>query len=292
MTEKLHRSRYPLGLNTYILYHSPCFDGFGAALAAYDIFGDRAKYIPVNYGQPPPELPDDAAIFILDFAFERDVLLAWEKRCEYITVIDHHDTNLHKLEGLIFAHFDMNKSGAVLAWEFFHGEKAPLFFQYLQDRDLWKFELPNSHEVAAGLKAYKFDFDTWAELVEEVPKLIEMGKTILPYQARMTEEACRNARLIEFQGYKCPVVNTTTYLSEVGMKLLDLYNTEISMFWFVDAKGLFRYSLRSKPGGPQVQKLAEKYGGGGHPTSAGFVSHGDIFGLDPGHSLNFKRYDL
>jgi uncharacterized protein len=282
---------YPLDGNIQVLYHMPCFDGFGAALAAYSIFGDRAKYIPVNYGQEPPTLPDDACIFILDFAFERKILLEWEKRCQFITVVDHHDTNLHKLEGLTFAHFDMAKSGAVLAWEYFNKCEAPLFFQYLQDRDLWKFELPDSKEVAAGLKAHPFDFDTWAELTEQVPKLIEMGKIILPYQERMTQEACRNARMVQFAGYDCPVANTTTYLSEVGMKLLDLYDSKISMFWFVDGKGLFRYSLRSHPGGPEVQKIAERYGGGGHPTSAGFVTHHDIFGIDHGHSLDSRKFD-
>jgi uncharacterized protein len=264
----------------YVFYHMPCFDGFGSALAAYKVFGKKAKYIPVNYGQPTPEVPDSASVFVLDFSFEKEILLDWKKRCKSVAVVDHHDTNQHKLEGLDFALFDMKKSGAVLSWEYFHGTEAPDFFKYLEDRDLWKFSLPNSKEIAAGLKAFKFDFTVWSELMNTLPKLASMGEVILPYQDRMSEEACRNARVVKFEGYQCPIVNTTTYLSEVGMKLLDLYpQYEISMFWFVDEKGLFRYSLRSRRKGPAVQKLAEKHGGGGHPTSAGFVSDHDLFGI-------------
>ena len=40
--------------NTFILYHKNCPDGFGSALAAYSYFGNKAKYIPVNYHEPVP----------------------------------------------------------------------------------------------------------------------------------------------------------------------------------------------------------------------------------------------
>jgi len=33
-----------------------------------------------------------------------------------VVVLDHHQTAQKALEGLNFAHFDMTKSGAVLAW--------------------------------------------------------------------------------------------------------------------------------------------------------------------------------
>jgi hypothetical protein len=53
----------------YVLYHSNCYDGFGAAYAAWKKFGDEGtKYLPVSYGFPPPEMPDAKAVSIVDFS--------------------------------------------------------------------------------------------------------------------------------------------------------------------------------------------------------------------------------
>ena len=35
--------------NIVVLYHADCLDGFGAAYAAWEKFGDTAEYIPVQY---------------------------------------------------------------------------------------------------------------------------------------------------------------------------------------------------------------------------------------------------
>ncbi|WP_199245523.1 hypothetical protein [[Phormidium] sp. ETS-05] len=72
---------------TYILYHGHCYDGFGAAWAAWKALGDNdAQYIGVNYGEPQPEIPDDAAIFIVDFSYPRDVLIELKERSSSLLV--------------------------------------------------------------------------------------------------------------------------------------------------------------------------------------------------------------
>lgn len=79
--------------DTYVLYHGNCYDGFGAAYAAWRVFGDDATYIPVVYGQPfPPEVPVGATVYILDFSYPRDELIehhGWSKK---LVVLDHHAT--------------------------------------------------------------------------------------------------------------------------------------------------------------------------------------------------------
>lgn len=48
--------------------------------------------------------------------------------------------------------FDMGKSGARLAWEFFHGDDAPPdFIRYVEDGDFFQFKLPESEAVQEAL---------------------------------------------------------------------------------------------------------------------------------------------
>jgi uncharacterized protein len=60
----------------------------------------------------------------------------------HLIVIDHHKSAMIELHDISNTHFDMTKSGAMLSWEFFHpGKEPPKFIRYIQDRDLWKWEL-------------------------------------------------------------------------------------------------------------------------------------------------------
>lgn len=157
----------------YILYHGNCYDGFGAAFAAWLRFTDDAIYIPVNYGQPiPPEIDGADEVYIVDFSYPRVDLERMAKRVRKLVVLDHHHTAEQALAGLELGPghqitFNMAKSGAVLAWEYFHGSDertVPEFFMYLQDRDLWTFALPQSREVSMALRSYPFDFKVWSDI--------------------------------------------------------------------------------------------------------------------------------
>ena len=132
-----------------VLYHANCTDGAGAALAAFIAMGDTAEYIPVQYGYPPPMYGPSDIIYIVDFSYPRSVLMDMADRVSMVVVLDHHKTAKADLEGLehdnMKVFFDMNKSGAVLTWEYFHPDRpTPLLFNHIQDRDLWKFERQGS----------------------------------------------------------------------------------------------------------------------------------------------------
>ena len=57
---------------TAVIYHASCPDGFGAAWAAHRVLGERAQYLPMNHGDPIPQMDDDARVYILDFSFDRE----------------------------------------------------------------------------------------------------------------------------------------------------------------------------------------------------------------------------
>ncbi|MCA9793076.1 MAG: phosphohydrolase, partial [Candidatus Eremiobacteraeota bacterium] len=150
---------------THVLYHAQCPDGFGAALAAWRVLGDTAVYLPVAHGEAPPDLPAEARVAIVDFSYTRDVILGMRERLADMVILDHHKTAEEELAGLDFATFDMHKSGARMAWEYWHpDEPVPELVAYIEDKDLWRWELPQSKEVSIALHAYPMDFNVWSQL--------------------------------------------------------------------------------------------------------------------------------
>ena len=252
-----------------ILYHGHCADGFGAAWAAWRKLGDDASYVPVLHGPPPPELPRETAVTILDFSYSRVEMLSMRERHKELRVIDHHRTAEVALSGLDFATFDNSKSGAVLAWEHFHpGVDVPELLRYVMDRDLWLHELQHSREVSAALASYPMDFKVWNEL--DVAALAKEGVPILRYQREQVRLACQQARFDDLAGHQVPVVNATVFGSEIGEALLALYSeAPFVVIYFDRADGKRQWSLRSREDF-DVSRIARLFHNGGHRQAAGF----------------------
>jgi hypothetical protein len=233
------------------------------------VLGDAATYCPVSHGDPPPELPPDASVLIVDFAFPREVTLALKARVRALVILDHHKSAQEEIGDLPFVHFDMDRSGAMLAWQYCHpDEEPPPLIGYVQDRDLWRFELPNSRAVTAALGSYPMDFQVWSTL--DVADLAREGEAILRFRDQTVASIVGFARWGEIGGYRVPVVNATAHWSDVGEAMLKKYpEAPFVGAWFEDAEGTRRWSLRSRPGF-DVSVVAKKLGGGGHAQASGF----------------------
>ncbi len=254
----------------YILYHKNCEDGFGAAWIAWKALGNQAEYIPVQYAESPPELPDRSKVTIVDFSYPREVIIELNERMESLWVLDHHKTAAQDLAGLEFATFDMQKSGAILAWEYwFPGESAPPLLQYIQDKDLWLFQLENSLEVSAALRSYPKDFEIWDSLTID-----DLAKDGIAIQRAINIQVSKHVEIAALQnvgGYLVPVVNATCYLSEIGDQLNARYSdTPFAACYFVREDGKRQWSLRSR-GNFDVSEVARRFGGGGHRNAAGYT---------------------
>jgi oligoribonuclease NrnB/cAMP/cGMP phosphodiesterase (DHH superfamily) len=273
----------------YVLYHSQCPDGFGAALAAWMALGDSASYQPMIINGPLADIPDGSRVIMVDFAYSRPDVDALAKRCQ-VVIIDHHETNLRAMAGLptfelssspfgrskepgVVVHIDMNKSGAYLAWEYFHENKqVPLFFEYLQDRDLWRHKLAASKEFSAALQAYPYDFEVWKSLTQNVPKLLVEGEAILRFTTMLAAQFAAEAFMGKVGEYTVPCVNAPSALrSEVGNLLLRMYPDALfSAVFRASWDGKILYSLRGN-GKINLSVFAEQFpGGGGHPDASGF----------------------
>lgn len=255
---------------THVLYHANCSDGFGAAYSAWRVLGERALYLPVRHGDPPPELPAESRVAIVDFSYSREVLLHLQQRVERVLVLDHHKSAQSELAGLDFAHFDLEKSGARLAWERWHPDQPlPELLAYVEDRDLWRWKLPQSREVSLCLQSYPQDFLVWDQL--EVENLRREGQAIVRFQNQQVARAVSRARLGQVGNYQVPIVNSCLFQSEIGDELCARFpEAPFVGVYYVNQLNQQAWSLRSV-GEFDVSMVAQQFGGGGHRNAAGFA---------------------
>jgi uncharacterized protein len=294
------KTRKGRSMKTYVLYHGNCYDGFGAAWAAWKRLGTSCAYIPVNYGQPPPEMLDCDRLYILDFSYPRDVLLDLAQKIFHVTVIDHHKTAQADLEGLgrpahefdvehtiagLYTRFDMKESGASLAWNYFYKPQppevcwTPQIIKYVKDRDLWLFQQPDSKEVHAWLRSQPFELPHWNWLNHcltddaEYVRVVAEGTAILRSQQQDVENMCRHPRWVTLGGYSVPCVNATVLFSECGDHLCeDFPDAPFAAYYLDRSDGKRQWGLRSRSGF-DVSTIAKQYGGGGHAAAAGFTTN-------------------
>jgi hypothetical protein len=254
-----------------VLHHGGCADGFCAAWIVRKILGDGAEYLPVNHGQEPPDV-SGRDVTILDFSYRRPVLQEMVARARSLLVLDHHKTAEADLRDCPWAHFDLSHSGARLAWDhFFPGQPRPWLVDYTEDRDLWRWNLPESQAVNAALCSYPMTFPAWDDLARRGHEsLIPEGQAILRYQEEEILKATANATYQEVAGYRVPCVNSTTLISEIAGRLAEAPDAPFAACWFERGDGKRIYSLRSRKGGIDVSEVARRMGGGGHPQAAGF----------------------
>ena len=144
---------------TCVIHHHDCSDGCGAASwVAYRKLGQEGvEYVPCAHGDPPPEMEPGSRVYILDFAFPGEVMLDLMEGRDAL-LIDHHRTADQEIGDLPGCHLVMDRSGAVLAWQWFHpGSAIPELLLYMEDWDLWQWKLPRSREVSAALDCHPKD---------------------------------------------------------------------------------------------------------------------------------------
>ena len=275
--------RLRMTIDTAIIYHAKCADGFGAAWAAWLKYGDTATYIPAEHGSEPPQNLEDKDVIIADFSYKRQKLLDFKNRVKSLVVLDHHETAFKDLDGLDFAQFDMKRSGAALMWDYLNPNiKRPALIDYIQDRDLWNWKLPNSQEILATFECEPFDFNVLTafnrrlENEQDRKKIANQGHGILKFKEQRIEHLIEKAYLVDMSAimnsdditWQVPCLNSPVFQSELGNLLCQ--KAPFAIIWYRNAEGKYVHSLRSN-GKVDVSKIAEFFGGGGHVPAAGFT---------------------
>lgn len=296
-------------MKAIVLYHAHCQDGSVSAAVLKKFYfteeDDDVVYTPVQYGEAPPlDLCRDRTVFIVDFSYQYETMREIEAVATNMIWIDHHKTaeatvqRLRNEDHEIDVLFDLNKSGAMLtrdwvAKEIFYVHDwspesltyPPLLVRYAQDRDLWQHKLYKTHEVQAWLKVQDRTLDRTVELLDElegknaISNIAVQGAAMLQYQTNMVAQIANQAKMVELHvqypftaSYVVPAVESVVLQSEVGHKLYSQYpDAPFAIVYQRIHNDKWKYSLRTENGRIDVRKIAEAFGGGGHPSAAGFV---------------------
>ncbi len=280
--------------NPLVIYHGDA-DGFCAAWVCQKQWVGEVGFLEAHYGyhRPSGTKLRGKHVFIVDFSYPREELLEIARLAKRVTILDHHKTAQKDLEGIekeapnIVCVYDMNMSGARLAYEFFgrSPEDCRWVVDYVEDRDLWRWELTDSREINATIQSCAFDFDVWDALaLRGKESAVAEGTAILRYQEQEIQEHVKHAMEVEIAGYKVLGVNTTakTLTSEILHRLAEI--SPFAVGWY-DDQTCRRYSLRSKKGGIDVSEIAKQFGGGGHVNAAGF----EVAVSSEGLTLDIRR---
>lgn len=314
-----------------VIYHASCADGFAAAFAAWLVLGDEAEYVPLQYGKidfdfeggffnlggheadNPCTFVAGRDVYILDFSFPRPIMDAIFRNAKKVVWLDHHKTAFEmwcggipedgvymcSIGGIDQGHFirlHNEKSGAYLAWEYFHpGTGVPMLIKHIDDYDRWVFALKGTKEINKALWSFApWSFAQWQEIIDDdqYGSMWSQGAAILrahnqnvqsvvkgaarKCEIPFDEEAaldCVEPRLewntggywmVEGLAANCPPHLT----SDVGHELANQSGT-FGLLWCLDKDNVCKCSLRSN-GDYDVSAIAKAFGGGGHRNAAGF----------------------
>lgn len=310
------------------IYHGGCADGFTAAWAVWKRFGDDFDYFPGVYQNPTPDVKGRTVVLVdfsykrdvlhgmakvadsilildhhksaaIDIMAKHDVIGMtaplevshyagtdrdrWEVHLENVRM--DHNENCY---GVVHALFDMNRSGAGIAWDFFHPkQKRPVLVDFVEDRDLWRFEKDGSHAVNAYVFSHEYTFENWdkleAEMRGDITNVVRAGDAIERKHHKDVAELVSEIRYeMVIGGHSVPVANLPkTLTSDAGHLMCKPYHVALTgivtplfaaCYWDTAEGRVF--SLRSI-GDFDVSTIAAQYGGGGHKNAAGFrLPHG------------------
>jgi oligoribonuclease NrnB/cAMP/cGMP phosphodiesterase (DHH superfamily) len=287
----------------YIVFHCksitpfrPCMDGLFAAAIA-NMRHPEAHLVPAMYGlenAPNLNLKEGDLVYLLDLTYPAHVVEGWHRQGADVVVLDHHKTAMQDLSGLsasIVTNFDMNRSGAMLAWDyFFHGD-APLIVQYVQDRDLWRKQMPDTDLINLGLQhltrifpeqlytrhidhcidiAQYLTFDDQTKIKDRLDFVLRAGKKLKDTIDAESLSAVLSASWRIVAGYNVPFVRVKNEYqkmaySDIAHDLLEIYPE--APFACVESGG--GWALRSEDRRLDVSTIAKSLGGGGHRNASG-----------------------
>lgn len=318
-----------------VLYHYPCPDGAFAALAAHLYFS--AASLPVSFfpnpvydpirvdSLPLHELSD---IYLLDFIGASGFVAEVSSKVDSVTILDHHKTALETISGNVYdlgnvsKVIDIERSGATIAYDYFNEkllrrgissgncggcdnkflpenkvENVQRLFKFIEDGDLWRWELPHSKAFSSGLSDMRIEYNVninlslFDQLMDLEPELvISHGKETLAVKQKLIDLALDQSYEIALGcglfGH-CLAVDADSIpelRSELGHQLanksrnLNLRSIGAVVYKVPELKNdqLLKISLRSIEL-EDTTAISKKYGGGGHRKASSFILNADEF---------------
>lgn len=287
----------------YVMYHNPCSDGLASALVVRMFMKEHkleqpVTYRPSAYGSGIPEDIEGKNVLLCDFTMRKDHMDIVIKKAKNVLIIDHHKSAEKDLAHLPdhTKIFDMDKSGVGLTWTYFFPDKPlPLLFQYIQDRDLWKREMPLGDEFVAWFYSLPMEMDVYEEYLDDAKLRHMIDSKGVAF--RELNQININS-MIEYTGVKFVNIKNRFYLvgflngtnlrSDIGNAILHKFPlVDFSCVYSInDNTNSTSFSFRSLDDRVDVSQVAFTLGGGGHRNASGVKLNSvtNILGYDVGYS--------
>lgn len=278
-----------------VFYHANCYDGAASAFLFKTYCGEEVALYPIAHGDEFPfDRIENRNVFFLDFSMKYEDMARVAKLATHFTIIDHHEGAQQDIDKLldhdnVDVYFDLKHSGCILTYIFLLTKRwkstpypAPEYLNYIEDRDLWKFKLHDSHTINAGIAS----FEPSVEGIQEVNRLYsiaqlrflhERGLVVQDLKKKELNDVVQNSFYIVLDNFLVPAVNCSSkfIISELGEYLSR--ESPFAAVFYLGSDYKYRVSLRSRIGAINVFEVAKKYGGGGHRNAAGFVIDKKVF---------------
>lgn len=275
-----------------VIYHRKCSDGTASAWCFKKRYPNIIS-IPLECGSK--EIPEymlkilekakNKNVVFVDITLSVDDTKKVKQMIDNgkIMIIDHHITAVPvmKIKEIDRSIYNVNKSAAQLAWDYcFPDKERPKFINYIADRDLWKWNMPDSKVYNNGLfKLFGTSFETYDMLYEYENQLydtiVKVGSKDQKEKDEKIDILVKDIKPTKWKDYKVAVIELDRpdqYLrSEVGHKLCQLHDIQFAIICcYRDDYKEHWISLRSQ-GDFDTTTVSEPYGGGGHKNASGFT---------------------
>lgn len=273
----------------FVIYHHPCFDGIGSALAfdqVSKLTGNKVEFFPTNYGRAPPDVTGKN-VAIVDFSYDTDTTNKMISKANKLIILDHHQTAEAKLKSIPDQNkvFRMDYSGAYLSWKYcFPDQEVPQLIEYIQDYDLWRKQMVNGPAIISYLSTVKIELDNYRPLLDPqvLSEKIAEGAVIEAHNNLYIKMAVDRSyvrfALIKDKYYMIALCNSALLKSEIGNALIKHYPmADFSAVYHHNKYGC-NISLRSEDGRTDVTEIASQFGGGGHRNASGMTFNDINFG--------------
>jgi hypothetical protein len=264
---------------TVVLYHGNCPDGFGGAYAAWKKFGDTAEYVPLSRGdEAPVELVSGAEAYFIDFSYGQATMDRIKSAAKRLVVLDHHEGVEEVVKSMPEHVFASDRSGAGIAWDYFHPDASrPKLIDHVEDDDLFRFSIEDTREIMTYLEVQPFEFGVWDAFARKLDDpagreaMLATARAFREHFEKLAAYSVEHAKLISFEGYEVYFAATHPIKSMKSLvgHLLARKKGPFALVATAHPEG-YGVSIRGD-GGIDCTKIAQKYGGNGHPDASGFI---------------------
>lgn len=268
------------------------------------IFNDKTNGYLEKYGNTAYKASDvnkdnykDVDLIVVDYSFPVEHFNLHVKLFKSVLVLDHHESAIRDYsEFFPYETNDKNwktitvgntakvilsehESGAKLCHLYYYPEHSvPYYIELVSDRDLWKFNYPETRIFYYGIKFLNCNnFNEMSDIVNNQYEYVLTSGRIYEKDVAERIENVRNSGtklikvLINDKEYDCGIVNSYLDIaSDLCSTIMDKEKCSLSIAYTIKKDNKVTCSLRSIK---EIDSLpiSSKFGGGGHKNASGFT---------------------